>query len=128
MLINHPVPTMKKLTTIAVPTEDLEPLLISRIDASVAAHLATRPTADQQYEVVEVAEILSLSQDTVRNYLKLAVSDPHHPRHLPYVDTTGSSRGFRVLLSDLTAWQQRNRFPKEHSLEIPVRRSAKRRS
>ena len=119
---------MRKLTTIAVPTEDFEPLLLARLDVWKAEYLAALPTADPQYEVAQVAEILSLTQGTIREYLKLAVSEPKHPRHLPFVDATGKARGYRVLLSDLKAWQQRNRFPKEHSLEIPVRRRANRRS
>lgn len=118
---------MKKLTIITVPTEDLEPLLASRIEALVTEYLATISKADPQYDVAQVAEILSLTEGTIRNYLKLAVNEPHHPRHMPYVDATGHPRGFRVLLSDLTAWQQRNRFPKEYTPEVPVRRPPRRR-
>ena len=118
---------MKKLTTISVPTEDFEPLLLARLEAWKAEYWATLPTADPQYDVAQVAEILSLTEGTIRDYIKLAINEPKHPRHLPFVDTTGHPRGYRVLLSDITAWQQRNRFPKEYSLEIPVRRPARRR-
>lgn len=84
---------------------------------------ATQPRTDPQYPVPVVAQILSVAPKTVREYFKLP---PHHPRRLPYVDTTGTARGYRVPTSQLTAWQQRN-CPDAAPLELPVSRPARRR-
>ncbi len=82
---------------------------------------------DPQFAVPKVAEVLDVTPKAVRGYLKLVTTAPHHPRRLPYVDTTGTPRGYRVPLSELNAWQQRNR-PDVMPLEIPVNRPARRRA
>lgn len=88
-------------------------------------YYAALPKPDPQFAVAYVAEVLDVKPETVRGYLELAATEPAHPRALPYVDTTGTPRGFRVPLSEITAWQQRNR-PGSQPLELPVRRPARR--
>ncbi|MBG8556186.1 MerR family transcriptional regulator [Hymenobacter guriensis] len=70
------------------------------------AWLEAQPQPDPQYTVLQVAEILNLDESTIRNYFTLPAT---HPLALPWVPCTDSAKGRRVLLSDLTAWQQRNR-------------------
>ena len=102
--------------------------LASQVFARQAeAYYAALPQPDPQFAVAKVAEVLDVKPETVRGYLDLATEDPKHPRALPYVDTTGTPRGFRVPLSELNAWQQRNR-PGSQPLELPVRRPANRRA
>jgi hypothetical protein len=119
---------MDKTTTITVPTAAFNELMRPYVEAWKAEYYAQQPTVDWQYSLPEVADILNVTPETVRGYLKLATSQPKHPRALHHVDTTGTPRGYRVLLSDLTAWQQRNRRPSNAPLEIPVRRPPRRQS
>jgi hypothetical protein len=117
-----------KTTTITIPNEALEELLLPYLEAWKAEYYATLPATDPQYTLLEVAEILHVTPETVRHYLKLLAIHPQHPQGLPYVNTTDSARGYRVLLSDIRAWQLRNRFPiDDDTLELPVRRPARRR-
>jgi hypothetical protein len=95
-------------------------------EARLAEYFAKLPQPDPQYSVATVAEILDLTTGTVREYMQLGTQHPQHPRRLPYVDATGKARGRRIQLSEITAWQQRNR-PDLLTLEIPVQRPARRR-
>lgn len=95
-------------------------------EARLAEYFAQLPQPDPQYSVATVAEILDLTTGTVREYMQLGTQHPQHPRRLPYVESTGKARGRRIQLSEITAWQQRNR-PDLLTLEIPVRRPARRR-
>lgn len=65
-----------------------------------------QPTPDPQYTTAQAADLLGTTPETICDYLKLPAT---HPRHLPHVPITESRSGRRILLSDLTAWQQRNR-------------------
>lgn len=111
-------------TTLSLPTAAFVALLAPFLEQWKAEYLAQLPALDPQYPVLKVAEVLSVTANTVREYFLLPV---HHPRHLPYVDTTGTSRGYRVLHSTLTAWQQRN-LSNSAPVEVPVHRPAQRRS
>ena len=114
---------MPPFINLPLPTGFVADLLKQEVRIQVADYLAKHPPLDWQHSVVTVAEVLAVSQDTVRSYFNL----PHqHPRRLPYIDVTGTARGRRVLTSDITAWQQRNR-PDSLAIEIPVRRPACRR-
>lgn len=74
--------------------------------AAEARHqLETAPTPDPAYSVPRTAELLDLHPETLRDYMRLP---EHHPRRLHYV-TGESSRGDRVLLSQIHDWQRRNR-------------------
>lgn len=117
---------MKKQATITLSSEAIRELLGPYLETWKAEYFAMLPQPDPQYAVATVAEILDLEADTVRGYLQLSTEQPHHPRRLPYVDATGNARSRRVQLSEITAWQQRNR-PDFLPLEIPVRRPARRR-
>ena len=103
---------------------DFDPKLLASEVFERQAHefFSKLPKPDPQYAVAKVAEVLDVKPETVREYFSLPRA---HPRRLPYVDTTGTPRGFRVPLSELTAWQQRNR-PDAAPLELPVRRSGRR--
>lgn len=97
--------------------------LAAQLSQALAACHVQFPQADPQFTVAQAAKILGLAHEpTVREYFKLPVG---HRRRLPYVDTNGAARGYRVRLSDLTAWQQRN-CSDAVPVEIPVRRSARR--
>ena len=110
-----------KSDTTNLSSKDMEELK-RHIDAMTAKYFATMPQPDPQYAVPAVSEILDISSETVRTYFELPRT---HPHRLPYVDTTGTARGYRVQLSELSAWQQRNR-PDLLTLELPVRRPARR--
>lgn len=109
--------------TLSLPADFIADIVRQEIKEQVAEYLVKNPPADQQYSAKMVAEILGVTQETVRNYLELPLV---HPRHLPYVDMTGNARGRRVRTSDLVAWQQRN-VSNSIPLELPVRRPARRR-
>jgi hypothetical protein len=79
---------------------------------AAAAHFARQPLPDPQYTTAQAAELLGTTAETICDYLRLPAG---HPRRLPYVAITDALSGRRILLSDLTAWQQRNRHD-----EVPV--------
>ena len=117
---------MKNQTTITLSAEAIQELLGPYLETWKAEYFAKLPQPDPQYSVATVAEILDLTTGTVREYMQLGTQHPKHPRRLPYVESTGKARGRRIQLSEITAWQQRNR-PDLLTLEIPVRRPARRR-
>ena len=116
---------MKNQATIALSTEALDDLLRPYLEAWKAEYFAKLPQPDPQSSVATVAEILDLTTGTVREYMQLGTQHPQHPRRLPYVESTGKARGRRIQLSEITAWQQRNR-PDLLTVEMPVRRPARR--
>ena len=63
------------------------------------------PAPDPAYSVPRTAELLDLHPETLRDYMRLP---DDHPRRLHYL-IGESSRGDRVLLSQIHDWQRRNR-------------------
>ncbi|OWP65076.1 hypothetical protein CDA63_01600 [Hymenobacter amundsenii] len=63
------------------------------------------PTPDPAYSVPRAADHLDLHPETLRDYMRLPTT---HPRRMHYV-AGESSRGDRILLSQLHDWQRRNR-------------------
>ena len=72
--------------------------------AEARRQLADTPTPDPAYSVPRTAELLDLHPETLRDYMRLP---DNHPRRLHYL-TGESSRGDRVLLSQIHDWQRRN--------------------
>ncbi|MBC6697360.1 MULTISPECIES: hypothetical protein [Hymenobacter] len=73
--------------------------------AEARRQLETAPTPDPAYSVPRTAALLDLHPETLRDYMRLP---EHHPRRLHYL-AGESSRGDRVLLSQIHDWQRRNR-------------------
>lgn len=73
--------------------------------AEARRQLADTPTPDPAYAVPRAADLLDLHPETLRDYMRLP---DHHPRRLHYMPGE-SSRGDRVLLSQIHDWQRRNR-------------------
>ena len=73
--------------------------------AEARRQLADTPTPDPAYAVPRAADLLDLHPETLRDYMRLP---DHHPRRLHYMPGE-SSRGDRVLLSQINDWQRRNR-------------------
>ncbi|MGI4871362.1 MAG: helix-turn-helix domain-containing protein [Janthinobacterium lividum] len=92
-------------------------------EARAAAQDLPRP--DPQYTVPQVAELLGIDAATVRQYLRLPTG---HQRRLRYVDATGTAHGWRIPLSELTAWQQRNLSQHPDEVALPATRPALRRA
>ena len=92
--------------TIHLP-EGLDVARLVREAAERAAQQAGAelPRPNPQYSVPKAAELLGVEAATVRQYLRLPTG---HVRRLRYVDTTGTPHGWRIPLSELTDWQQRN--------------------
>ncbi|MBX0293130.1 helix-turn-helix domain-containing protein [Hymenobacter sp. HSC-4F20] len=74
-------------------------------DSWLRQYFAQRPQPDPQYTAQEVAELLALEVSTVRSYFK---KPEGHVRRLPFIQCTDTARGYRVRLSDIRAWQDRN--------------------
>ncbi|HEX8656517.1 MAG TPA: helix-turn-helix domain-containing protein [Hymenobacter sp.] len=112
--------------SIHIDSSDFEPqalaLAAQIFERHAQEYRSSLPKRDPQFSVPEVAKELGVTPDTVREYFQLPKG---HPRRLPYVDTTGSPRGYRVRDSDIKAFQERN-----HSdaapVEVPVTRPARR--
>lgn len=73
--------------------------------AEARRQLDAAPAPDPAYAVPRAAELLDLHPDTLRDYMRLPDA---HPRRLHYL-AGESSRGDRVLLSQIHDWQRRNR-------------------
>ncbi len=86
--------------------------------AEARRQLEAAPTPDPAYAVPRAAALLDLRPETLRDYMHLPDA---HPRRLHYVPGE-SSRGDRVLLSQIHDWQRRNRTDAE-----PVAAAAPRR-
>jgi hypothetical protein len=76
------------------------------VQEALRQQLDMLPTLDYQLTIPQAASVLGLDDDTVRTYTELHASDQ---RKLHVVMATESARGKRVLLSQLSDWQQRNR-------------------
>ncbi|MBT9395342.1 helix-turn-helix domain-containing protein [Hymenobacter sp. NST-14] len=85
--------------------EPFQAFIEQTLERLVQEHFAKCPKPDPQYTVQEVARLLCLDSNTVRSYLKKPLG---HIRRLPFVECTDTSRGRRIRLSDVQAWQQRN--------------------
>ncbi|SNR52840.1 MerR family transcriptional regulator [Hymenobacter mucosus] len=107
---------MTELTTttadglhITVRMPDAHPWVRESLEKACAAEarrqMESTPAPDPAYAVPRAAELLGLHPETVRDYMRLP---DNHPRRLHYVPGE-SSRGDRVLLSQLHDWQRRNR-------------------
>ena len=94
---------------VTVRLPDAHPWVRESLERACAAEarrqLADTPTPDPAYSVPRTAELLDLHPETLRDYMRLP---DHHPRRLHYL-TGESSRGDRVLLSQIHDWQRRNR-------------------
>jgi hypothetical protein len=73
--------------------------------AEVRRQLADTPAPDPAYAVPRAADLLDLHPETLRDYMRLP---DQHPRRLHYMPGE-SSRGDRILLSQIHDWQRRNR-------------------
>ncbi|TGE21513.1 hypothetical protein E5K00_14600 [Hymenobacter aquaticus] len=107
---------MTELTTttadglhIIVRMPDDHPWVRESLEKACAAEarrqMENTPAPDPACAVPRAAELLGLHPETVRDYMRLP---DNHPRRLHYVPGE-SSRGDRVLLSQLHDWQRRNR-------------------
>jgi|GEM_PF-3013099 len=107
---------MTELTTttadglhITVRMPDTHPWVRESLEKACAAEarrqLESTPAPDPAYAVPRAAELLDLHPETLRDYMRLPAS---HVRRLHYLPGE-SSRGDRVLLSQLHDWQHRNR-------------------
>lgn len=67
--------------------------------------MADTPTPDPAYAVPRATDTLALHPEMLRDYMRLP---DHHPRRLHYMPGE-SSRGDRILLSQIHDWQRRNR-------------------
>jgi hypothetical protein len=90
----------------SLPDDMVRQLLLPDFQAQVSAWLQQVPQPDPQYTLAQVADLLNVDAKTVARYLGLPAD---HPKALPWVPCTDSPKGRRVLLSDVRAWQQRNR-------------------
>ena len=94
---------------VTVRLPDAHPWVRESLERACAAEarrqLADTPTPDPAYSVPRTAELLDLHPETLRDYMRLP---DNHPRRLHYL-TGESSRGDRVLLSQIHDWQRRNR-------------------
>ncbi|RTQ45858.1 hypothetical protein EJV47_23805 [Hymenobacter gummosus] len=73
--------------------------------AEARRQLDAAPAPDPAYSVPRTAELLDLHPETLRDYMRLPET---HQRRLHYLPGE-SSRGDRVLLSQIHDWQRRNR-------------------
>ena len=73
--------------------------------AEARRQLDAAPTPDPAYSVPRAAGLLDLHPETLRDYMRLP---DNHSRRLHYMPGE-SSRGDRVLLSQIHDWQRRNR-------------------
>ena len=73
--------------------------------AEARRQIDATPAPDPAYAVPRAAGLLDLHPETLRDYMRLP---DHHPRRLHYMPGE-SSRGDRVLLSQIHDWQRRNR-------------------
>ncbi|MET4106013.1 hypothetical protein [Hymenobacter sp. UYP22] len=101
---------------IDINQEGIKALLLEAFTAQARAYFHTLPAPDPQYTADEVSELLCIDVATVRSYLKLPAT---HPRHLPAVRCTDTAWGYRIVLSDIRAWQQRNKQPEETTAQEP---------
>lgn len=110
--------------------EPLKGMLLEAFQKLAQDFLSEQPKPDLQYTCEQVAGILNLNVDTVRNYLKLPTG---HRRHLSYVKTSDSPRGNRIRLSAVQHWQERNEAERVEQAEStplairPTRASNRRR-
>lgn len=77
--------------------------------AEARRQLDAAPAPDPAYAVPRAAELLDLHPETLRDYMRLP---DYHPRRLHYMPGE-SSRGDRILLSQIHEWQRRNRTDAE---------------
>ena len=77
--------------------------------AEARRQLDAAPAPDPAYSVPRAADLLDLHPETLRDYMRLPDA---HQRRLHYLPGE-SSRGDRVLLSQLHDWQRRNRTDAE---------------
>ncbi|RSK29878.1 DNA-binding protein [Hymenobacter metallilatus] len=96
--------------------EGIKALLLQAFNEQAREYYHSLPAPDPQYTPDEVAKFLNIDVSTVRSYMKLPVT---HPRYLPYVRTTDTAWGNRILGSDLREWQQRHR-QQPQQVQIPV--------
>ena len=73
--------------------------------AEARLQIEEAPVPDLAYSVPRAADFLDLHPETLRDYMRLP---DHHPRRMHYVPGE-SSRGDRILLSQIHDWQRRNR-------------------
>lgn len=73
--------------------------------AEARRQMEEAPAPDPAYAVPRAADLLDLHPETLRDYMRLP---DRHPRRMHYVPGE-SSRGDRVLLSQIHDWQRRNR-------------------
>jgi hypothetical protein len=73
--------------------------------AEARRQIEETPAPDPAYAVPRAADLLDLHPETLRDYMRLP---HHHLRRLHYVPGE-SSRGDRILLSQIHDWQRRNR-------------------
>ena len=93
------------LTFTEAQQEQLEQAIQREIAHQVSTILARLPLPEVMFSCPQAAKLLALHPETLRDYFKLPAG---HPRHLRYVDCTGSSRGHRITAAELLSWQQRN--------------------
>ncbi|WP_223653131.1 hypothetical protein [Hymenobacter psoromatis] len=86
--------------------------------AEARRQLEAAPTPDPAYAVPRAAALLDLHPETLRDYMRLPDA---HPRRLHYLPGE-SSRGDRVLLSQIHDWQRRNRTDAEPAAAAAPRR------
>ncbi|WP_375416791.1 hypothetical protein [uncultured Hymenobacter sp.] len=85
--------------------------------AEARRQLESAPTPDPAYAVPRAADLLDLHPETLRDYMRLP---DQHPRRLHYVPGE-SSRGDRILLSQIHDWQHRNRTDAAPAAVPPAR-------
>ena len=85
--------------------------------AEARRQLEAAPTPDAAYNVPRAAKLLDLHPETLRDYMRLP---DHHPRRLHYMPGE-SSRGDRILLSQIHDWQRRNRTDAALADPLPPR-------
>ncbi|SNC62409.1 Helix-turn-helix domain-containing protein [Hymenobacter gelipurpurascens] len=83
----------------------IKSLMAEQFSLAAQQYYQALPKPDPQFTCEEVADILGLEVSTVRGYLRLP---SYHQRNLPVVQCTESSRGYRIRLSAVQAWQERN--------------------
>ena len=72
--------------------------------AEARRQIDATPAPDPAYAVPRAAGLLDLHPETLRDYMRLP---DYHPRRLHYMPGE-SSRGDRILLSQIHDWQRRN--------------------
>ena len=77
--------------------------------AEARRQIDATPAPDPAYAVPRAAVLLDLHPETLRDYMRLP---DYHPRRLHYMPGE-SSRGDRILLSQIHDWQRRNRTDAE---------------